>query len=68
MRTNKYHNKIELSLVLHRQTEKAMLVSVDGNAKAAVWVPKVFLDITEEKNTILTVMMPERMAYEKGLI
>jgi len=68
MRTNKYHNKIELSLSLHFETEKAVLVSLDGNKEASVWVPKVFVEIKERKGTVIEVMIPERMAYEKGLI
>jgi len=68
MRTNKYHNRIELSLALHFETEKAVFVSVGGNKEAAVWVPKYFLEIKEHEGRMIIVMIPERMAYEKGLI
>ena len=68
MRSNKYHNKIELDLALHFETEKAVRVSADGNHAAAQWVPKCFLDIRERRGGTITVLIPERLAYEKGLI
>jgi hypothetical protein len=58
---------IELAVQLHAETEKAWLVSDDGEAKNAVWIPKSQAEIEPKgKHHILT--CPEWLALDKRLI
>jgi hypothetical protein len=61
---------VDLSVVLLRQTERAILVNeTEDNSAQSVWLPKSkveFDDVT--LGTITTVTLPEWLATEKGLI
>lgn len=64
---------IDLTVVLHHETEKAVLVSDDGVRSRAVWLPKSAIEIIEEGPTALgqkyhTITLPERLAIDKGLV
>lgn len=62
---------VDLSMHLHRQTPKAVLVSDDGIEKRAIWLPKSLLRIEPEDyelDAVVTITMSERLAYEKGLL
>lgn len=59
----------DLELMIHHETEKAILVSNDGNRDAAQWLPKSRVQL-EEPITIgkaQIVTLPQRLAEEKGL-
>jgi hypothetical protein len=72
----------DLDLVLHAETEKAILVSPDGTEARAAWLPKSRVEIYRgglNANAIkrsgqrvvlpvITVTVPEGLAKEKGLI
>lgn len=75
-------NLIDLTLVLHHGTAKAILVSQDGMEAKAKWLPRSLVEI-EHKSTTVTgqrrdgqcvdlptcvVTLTNRMAKEKGLI
>lgn len=45
---------------LHYETEKAVLVSDDGDREHAVWLPKAHIEIALEKGAIATVKMARR--------
>lgn len=60
----------DLELMIHHETEKAVLVSADGNRAAAVWLAKSLVEFEEEvrigKAQIVT--LPQHLATEKGLV
>lgn len=61
-------NLIDLTLMLHHQTEGAILVSDDGERSSAVWLPKVAIEFTEIRPGIVEVTLTERLATDKGLV
>lgn len=60
-------NITDIELHLHHRTEKAVLVSDDGDRESAVWLPLSQIEIDEQGN-IATVTLPEALAIEKGLV
>jgi len=82
------HDRVEkvslhdLTMALHYDTGKAVLVSDDGHEAKAVWLPRSLIEIEklnrttvgEKKNgqrvtlDLVTITVPERIAKEKGLI
>jgi hypothetical protein len=71
--------KITLSLLLHRETAGAVLVSLEDDARTA-WLPKVGVEIAPERSVAppnrhrkaalarLLVTLPRKLALEKGLL
>lgn len=58
---------IEVAVQLHHETEKAWLVSDDGDRTRAVWIPKSQAEI-DAKGKHHELTMPEWLALDKGLI
>lgn len=58
----------DLELHLHAETDKAILVSTDGNADDAVWVPKSQCEYEIKKKNLILVTMPEYLATDKELV
>jgi hypothetical protein len=60
----------DLELMVHHATEKAVLVSADGTASTAVWLPKSLIELEEEPvaGRAQIVTLPEGLAVEKGLV
>ena len=63
---------VDCTVILHRETEKALLVS-DTEQTDPVWVPRSQIEITEMKQKqrgkpIIVLSMPDWLAQEKGLI
>ena len=54
---------IDCAVQLHHETEKAWLVSDDGERDHAVWIPKSQAELADG---VLT--LPEWLATDKGLI
>jgi len=54
-------NLIDLTLQRHHETEKAILVSDDGDREKAV-------EVEEKGKGIVIVTFPEPLAIEKGLV
>lgn len=61
-------NLIELSLQLHHQTERAILVSDDGSPDSAVWLAKSQIEFSEITPGFVEVTCPEWLATERGLV
>lgn len=59
---------IDLEMSLHHETERAILVSDDGERKNAVWLPKSQCEFEETSPGIVKVTLSERTATEKGLV
>lgn len=73
---------VDLTVALHHETERAVLVSLTGDEAGAVWLPKVACEI-ERKNSYLpgrrrngrpvtlacaVLTLPEWKAKEAGLV
>jgi hypothetical protein len=59
----------DVAVQLHRETDKAWLVSDTGNRTDAVWIPKSQAELEPDyagKCHVLT--LPEWLATEKGLV
>ncbi len=63
---------VDLELQLHAETKLALLVSDDGDAKYAKWIPKSKIEFEHrERNgraALVLVTLPEWLAIEKGLV
>lgn len=59
---------VDLELQLHHETEKAILVSDDGDREKAVWLAKSLIEIEPKRRGVVLVTMPEWMARDKGFI
>lgn len=59
---------IDILACRHAETNRAILISDDGEKKNAVWLPKQHVEIEEAKTGYVTVTMPEWLALDKGLI
>jgi hypothetical protein len=61
---------VTLTLHVHHVTDKAVLVSEDGNRGKATWVPRsqVMMDDDVEPDECADITMPEWLATDKGLV
>jgi hypothetical protein len=59
---------VDLTMQLHQETARAVLVSDDGDRDNAVWVPLSQCEIERKASGIVIVTMPEWLALDKGLI
>lgn len=57
---------VDLELRIHRETDRAILVSDGGEIAKAVWLPKSQIEIVPNRSGTYTVTMPEWLAEEKG--
>lgn len=73
---------VDLTVALHHETVKAVLVSADGTEARAAWLPKSVVEIERHHSQItgrrkngqtvalaaITITLPERRAKEAGLL
>ena len=59
---------IDLEMCLYYQTEKAILVSDDGDWENAVWLPKSLIEFEKNGDGFVTVTMREQLAIDKRLV
>jgi hypothetical protein len=64
---------IDLTLQRHAETKLAILVSDDGDAKRAVWLPLSQVEVAVAPGTggskgLVLVTLPEWLATERGLV
>lgn len=59
---------IDVTVQLHHVTERAVLVSDDGDREKAVWIPISQCEVERRPNGIAVVTMPTWLATEKGLV
>lgn len=60
-------NLFDVSMHLHHETARAILVSDDGNRDHAVWLPKEHVEYERTSPGVYLVTMPEWLAIERGL-
>lgn len=66
---------LDVAMIRHRATERAVLVSPDGNTRRAVWLPLSQVEVTCRETDELQmtggvpviVTMPDWLARERGL-
>lgn len=59
----------DVTLQLHHETDRAILVSDDGHGEKAVWIPKSQCEFEQTgKPGIVLVTLPTWLAKERGLI
>ena len=63
-------NVIDVQVMLHHRTDKAALVSDDGDRDNAVWLPfsQIELDDDAMPGQTVEIVVPEWLAADKGLI
>ena len=60
---------VDIEVVIHAETDKAIKVSNDGEKANAVWLPKSMIEIEPNLGIgIVIISLPERLALDKGLI
>ena len=59
---------VDLEMIRHHSTEKAILVSLDDDRKNAVWLPHSRIEIGEERGRKVSLQVEYDLAFEKGLI
>lgn len=58
----------DITVHLHQETERAILVSDDGDRDKAVWLPKSQVEYVAKPGGICEVSLPEWLATERGLV
>lgn len=58
----------DITVALHHETDKAVLVSNDGDREKAIWLPKSQIEVEHKQGNVVVVTLPEWLAKDKGLI
>lgn len=66
-RYNLTRDTTTIEMHIHTETEKAILVSDDGDEKRAVWLPKSQIKYSKNRSGFYDVEMPSSLALEKRL-
>lgn len=61
-------NTVEIQCHYHHDTNEAIKVSLNGDDKNAIWLPKELIEITYDNGEVVVMSVPEWLAYDKGLI
>lgn len=59
---------VDLSMILHAETEKAVLVSETGDKDDAIWLPKSQCEIEFLNGNMVEITLPSWLAKDKELI
>lgn len=59
---------VDIEMMIHKVSERAVLASTDGAIRKAVWLPLSQVEVCLKDNSIAEVTMPEWLAIEKGLV
>lgn len=60
---------VDVAVVRHAETDKAILVSETAHKDDAVWLPKSQIEVANDGHkNFVTVTLPEWLAKDKGLI
>lgn len=58
----------DISVQLHQETERAILVSEDGDSENSVWLAKSLIEFEPKANGIVEITLPEWLAVERRLV
>jgi len=60
---------VDIEMLIHRTTERAILASDDGVSANAVWLPLSLIETSRpDRGEAVTVTLPAWLATEKGLV
>lgn len=59
---------VDLTMQVHMKTERAILVSDDGDRDKAVWLPLSQIETEPKSASVVIITLPVWLAHEKGLI
>lgn len=59
---------IDITLQLHHETDRAILVSDTEDKDDAVWLPKSQIEIERKAKGVVEVTAPEWLLLDKGLL
>jgi hypothetical protein len=59
---------VDVTVQIHHRTERAVLVSDDGDRENAKWLALALIEIETKPNGLAEVTMPEWLARERGFI
>jgi hypothetical protein len=59
---------VDVEVQIHHRTERAVLVSDDGDRENAVWLALALVEIEMKQGDLAEVTMPEWLAKERGFI
>lgn len=58
----------DITVQIHVETERAILVSSDGDIENAVWLPLSQIEFATKPGNIAEVTLPEWLAIERRLV
>ena len=59
---------VDVEVQIHVRTDRAILVSLDGDKDNAVWLPLSAAQVQSQKGRIVEVEVQEWLAKDRGLI
>lgn len=59
---------VDIAVQIHAKTDRAILVSDDGDKEKAVWLPLSQIEVEMKQGGTAEITLPEWLALEKGLI
>lgn len=59
---------IDVTMQVHHETERAILVSDDGDKDRAVWLPFSQIEIERQLGGLVIITLPTWLAQDKGII
>lgn len=61
---------VDLEMYNHFATDRAVLVSLDGEKEKAVWLPfsAIEMEPSQGSRNVVNVTLPRNLAEEKGLV
>ena len=59
---------IDITVQVHAKTDRAILVSDDGEESNAVWLPLSQVEVEMKQGGTAEITLPEWLALDKGLI
>lgn len=59
---------VDIDVQKHMQTNRALLVSLDGDREKAVWLPLSEIEVERKSGLVIKVTLPEWLAVDKGLV
>lgn len=59
---------VDIEVTVHHETEKAILVSDDGDRENAVWLPLSAVEVERGRRGRAIITLPEHLALDRGLI
>ncbi|MCO5157918.1 MAG: hypothetical protein M9945_14410 [Aquamicrobium sp.] len=61
-------NLEDIEVHMHHQTDKAVLVSTDGDRENAVWVPKSQCQVEHKRGRLWVLTAEQSLLEDKGLV